>query len=358
MDIETANSNTFIMQAVRIQSHLAPPSSPYSASNPAPSSALVLDHDIPIPQPLRPGELLIRVKAASVIRDTLSWPEMYEKPSAIPGHDFSGIVVSVHPDVEAQSEFRAGDEVFGMVNADRGGTWATYAIVLTPEVAKKPQRLSWAAAASVPLSALTAYQALFRRAGLEPPLLTTANPASNRASQTLAPRVLVTGASGGVGVQLLQMARLAGCYVVAATSSKERNEAKLKALGADEVVEYATLHSHGHRYNSIIDTVGGDVLIQCWSLAAENGSLISVHTSSYNFVEEHRGAGIARDTVQAKFFIVEPSNEDLTFIARALELDLLKSFVASALPVEEAAKAYDLCQRGGTSQDGKTVLIM
>lgn len=345
------------MLAIRVQSHTADKSKPYSATNPAPPSALGVDQDVPIPEPTKSGELLVRVKAASVIRDTLTWPEMYQKPYGIPGHDFAGTVESVFPGDET-SPFKPGDEVFGMVDANRGETWAEYAIAYANEAARKPSYLSWAEASSIPLSALTAYQALFKKAGLPAPELPSSEGEKlNKHDHASKKRVLITGASGGVGLFLLQLSALAQHHTVAVTSSKSRNKDFLQALGASECLEYTDLENSPPECDVVIDTVGGDVLRRCWSWMALTGSLVTIDSASVNFVDEHKKLGLVqgKETIKAIFFIVEPRREDLDFISRAFDRELLKCFVSAEYPLVEARQAYEVCSGRSTAR-GKIIL--
>lgn len=328
------------MRAVRIP--LNPRSGlTYTAANPAPSSAIHLS-EIPIPEPLQPGQIVILTKAATVIRDNLTWPELYADPPAHMGNDFAGIVTEVHP---SEREFEPGDEVYGMTHADRGGTWADYAVVTTAEANLKPRSLSWAEAAALPLSALTADQALCVHAGL-----------AVNAQQTK--RVLVTGAAGGVGMFVVAFAASAGCRAVAATSSNARNEEFMRSMGAVEVVEYGQLASQD-KFDVVIDTVGGEVLASCWETVRDDASLISVDSASWNFVEEHKKAGLSagRDGVEAKFFVVEPSRDCMKRISVAVETKGIKGLVAKTMPFEQAREAYELSATRGYGR-GKIVLVL
>ena len=95
--------------------------------------------------------------------------------------------------------------------------------------------------------------------------------------------VLITGASGGVGTFIVQLAALAGCHVIAASTSNARNAELLKSLGADETVEYQELWSRKDAFDVAIDTVGGDTLTKLWSIAARDAKIVSVESSSYDF---------------------------------------------------------------------------
>ena len=313
----------------------------YTAANPAPSSAIHFV-DLPVPQALHPGQIVIRTKATTVIRDSLTWPELYADPPAHMGNDFAGIVIEVHRD---EREFVPGDEVYGMTHADRGGAWAEYAVVTTEEANLKPQSLSWAEAAALPLSALTADQALFVHAGLD-------------VNAQQPKRVLVTGAAGAVGMFVVAFAAAAGNHVVAATSSNARNEKFMRSMGAMEVVEYSQLASRD-KFDVVIDTVGGEVLANCWKIVRDEAYLISVDSASWNFVEQHKKSGLSagREGAHAKFFIVEPSRDSMKRISAAVETRGIKGLVAKMLPFDQAREAYELSATRGYGR-GKIVPVL
>ena len=353
------------MKAIRIGENTTDPTKPYGATNPAPPSALVLDDNVPIPQVTRPSELLIRVHAAAVVRDELRWPETYMHSSAILGYDFAGTVVSVYSPVETSDqssvpEFKPGDEVYGMADTTRGSAWAEYMIAAIREVAIKPKSLGWEEAAIVPMSALTAWQALFEVSRLPRPNFGEA--ASQKASLGVKKsdnkKILITGAAGGVGIYLVQLAALTGLHVTAATSSNPRNESFLRSLGADEAVEYPDLQPVP-TYDLIVDTVGGAPLEKSWSTVRDDGSIITVDSMSFDFVQRHRQQQFVKgkDNVKALFFIVKSSGEQLKQLAVALELGLLRPFVSQTFPLEEAAKAYEIVN-GKMNVRGKVALTI
>lgn len=356
------SDNHHKMQAVRIHP-TSRSSTPYSPANPAPPSALHLDHNIPIPELSNPGDLLIRVKATSIIRDTLTWPETYNCDYAIPGNDFSGVVEKVFPGPgDTHPRFKPGDEVFGMTHPDRASAWAEYAIVEEDEVALKPPNLIWEQAASLPLSAQTAYEALFEHAGIPEPSLpnTPKGESASRPNVSQTPRrVLITGAAGGVGIYLVQLARLAGLEVVAASSSRIRNELFLEHLGADQTVEYGQLEQSPGNYDIIIDTVGGDILAACWSLVADSGTLITVDSLSSGFVEEHRRRGLSKgkENVKAMFFIVSGGRKALESLAKFAELGILLPFVVETFPLSQVRQAYERASMK-SSGHGKVILTV
>ncbi|KAE8168678.1 hypothetical protein BDV40DRAFT_251242 [Aspergillus tamarii] len=341
------------MQAIQV--YPAPPTStPYSPSNPAPSSALHLDHNVPIPKPSISGEILIRVKATTVIRDMLTWPETYSHEYAIIGNDFSGIVTEVFSE---DCKFQPGDEVFGMAAADRAGAWAEYVLVNENELALKPKALTFDQAAALPLSAQTAYEALFDHGGIPVPSVEEAIKNKSGLSSQKRHRVLITGAAGAVGIYLVQLASAAGVHVVTATSSNARNEEFLRGLGADETLEYSMLENYRGAFDVVIDVVGGEVLAKCWDYVKETGVLVSVDSASFNFVEEHEKRGIRKDGVRALFFIVEGSSKALHYLAELVDLGTVQSFVVETYPLSKAQEAYNHAN-GRYSGRGKLVLTV
>ncbi len=329
------------MNAVRI--HPAPQgASPYSASNPAPPSALVLEHvGVPV---LEPGHVLVRVHAATVTRDELTWPESYTHESRIPGYDFAGVVAKVHEDDD--SRFKPGDQVFAMNDIHNGASWAEFTVVKAGHLALKPETLSFEEAATVPMSALTAWQALFVQAGLP-------EPDFERHQSKRSGAVLVTGASGAVGAYAVQLAAAAGLRVVAASGSNEKNGNFLRSLGASEVVDYQEIASSGRAFGTIIDTVGGDPLAQSWSLVEDQGTIVTVNSSSFDFSDKHAPPG--KERVKAIFFILEPSGKHLEGIARGLDLGALRAYVAYTFPLADAVAAYEKAS-GRLGRPGKVVL--
>ncbi|KAL4800846.1 hypothetical protein BDV19DRAFT_352234 [Aspergillus venezuelensis] len=350
------------MQAIRL--HPAPAGSPaYTPSNPAPTSALHLER-IPIPTLSSQNQLLIKIKSTTIIRDTLTWPELYveDKPYPTPGNDLSGTVVrTCSPD----SKFETGDEVFGMLPADRPGTWAEYVVANENEVSIKPGGLKWDEAAALPLSGLTAFEMLFVHGGIPIPSNEDAIMNSKRAStqgvggEKAKKKVLVTGAAGAVGLYIVQLARLAGVHVTAASRSNERNGEILRSLGADEVVEYTELDSSAHAkgYDIILDTVGGATLESSWKWVKDNGHLMSVDSSSWNFVEEHKRAGTARGGVKALWFIVQGGSENLNALARFAGVGLLRIFLLDTYPLSKIREAYDRAN-GRVTGRGKIIVSL
>jgi NADPH:quinone reductase-like Zn-dependent oxidoreductase len=354
-----------IMQAIRVHPPKSESEPPYSASNPALSTALVLDN-ISIPTLSKPGQLLIRVHATSVTRAELTWPETYGIQLPMMGYDLAGTVVAVQEGEEANREghesgFKPGDEVFGLLDMKKGSTWAEFAIARTDQVAAKPETLSWAESAAVPLSALTAWQALFVIAGVEPPDFSSIdkNGLRSRNETVKSKKIAVTGATGAVGIYLVQLAALAGLHVVALCRSNASDEDFLRSLGANEVIEYKDLGQVKDQFDIIIDGVGGEILQSCWASIKDDGTLISIESDSADFVRRHRGEKFTegKHSVRALFFIVEPSGKQLEELSVALNRGLLKVFVAQEMPLHKAREAYELAN-GRLPRRGKVILTI
>ncbi|MFP8966770.1 zinc-binding alcohol dehydrogenase family protein [Pokkaliibacter sp. CJK22405] len=183
-----------------------------------------------LPRPEATGrDLLVQVKAISVnpvdvkLRqnaDPASRPEGYR----VLGWDAAGIVTAVGPEVEG---FVPGDEVWYAGDITRAGSNAEYQLVDERIVAKKPTTLDWAAAASLPLTTITAWEGLFDRLNV------------NRPVPGATPAILIIGGAGGVGSIAIQLARQLTDLTVIATASREETRAWVKELGAHHVIDHS-----------------------------------------------------------------------------------------------------------------------
>ena len=178
--------------------------------------------DIPLPT-IRPNDLLVRVHAAGLNRAELNWrqgkygsnPGFGDSDQVI-GLEMAGEIVAMGPQV---SGFRLGERVMGIVG---GGAYAQYARIDAGMAMRVPESLSDAEAASIPEAMVTAHHVLQHLGGLQ-----------------TGERVLIHGAGGGVGTTLVQMTRMAGASTIVTTSSAGKHE-RLRALGADITVDYAS----------------------------------------------------------------------------------------------------------------------
>jgi NADPH:quinone reductase-like Zn-dependent oxidoreductase len=281
-----------------------------------------------------PGEVLVRVYASGIIATELTWDETYQTASGhsrsfpIPGHDVSGVVEEIGPGVTTLAR---GSEVYALTAFDRDGAEAEYTIALPSELAPKPGSLNYIQAAAVPLSALTAWQALFDHAHLVE-------------GQT----ILIHAAAGGVGIFAVQLARLAGAQVIATASA--HNHDFLRELGANEVIDYTTTRFEEvvHDVDLVFDLVGGDTLQRSWQVVKQGGVLVSVVSPRPSFEE----AKVRK--VRPIWFVVEPNRDQLIQIGTLIDTGRIQPIIETVFPLSQARKAYEQGARGHTR--GKIVL--
>jgi NADPH:quinone reductase-like Zn-dependent oxidoreductase len=200
--------------------------------------------DVPEPSP-RDGELLVAVRAVSLNRGEVN-ESLNEAPDGHrPGHDFAGIVEAA----PQSSGFVRGDRVFGLLTS---GAWAERVCALPFLMARIPKEVSFEQAASLPVAGLTALIALSKK-----------SPIDGR-------RVLVTGASGGVGVLAVQLACLAGAQVTALARNSDHRHL-LTRLGAEGVAIGVQEAAAVAPYDLILDSVGGELLGQALGWLASRG---------------------------------------------------------------------------------------
>jgi NADPH:quinone reductase-like Zn-dependent oxidoreductase len=198
---------------------LPPP--PYSPSEPFPASSLRYDPSQPIPSSFSNTTLFtLKVHATALTRSELTWSETLSperRTPAIPGHDVCGTIVALPKiytqpghDEDAKYRFKTGDEVFALLSFSRNGAAAGYCLAAEEELALKPRNVGREEAASTPLSALSAWQAFFEHGGLVDSTTSTSpilSDASDHVNAENLKRILITGASGGVGVMAVQIAK-------------------------------------------------------------------------------------------------------------------------------------------------------
>jgi NADPH2:quinone reductase len=184
--------------------------------------------DIDLPKPDASGrDILVEVKAISVNPvDTKVRAGVKPEPGApkVLGWDAAGIVTAVGPDVKF---FKRGDEVFYAGAIDRPGTNAEFHLVDERIVGRKPSSLNFSAAAALPLTSITAWEALFDRLHVETPVVGAAN------------AIVIIGGAGGVGSIAVQLARKLTDLTVIATASRPETQAWVRDLGAHHVIDHA-----------------------------------------------------------------------------------------------------------------------
>jgi NADPH:quinone reductase-like Zn-dependent oxidoreductase len=294
-------------------------------------------------------EVLVKIHAAAV--NPLDWHFMRGSPYLMRlmsgvgspkytsvGVDFAGTVEAIGKDV---TRFKPGDEVFG----SRGGAFGEYLTI--PEnraVALKPANISFEQAASVPVAAITALQALRDSGQLQP-----------------GHKVLINGASGGVGTYAVQIAKSFGAQVTGVCST--RNVEMVRAIGADHVIDYTredyTLS--GEHYDLIIDNVGNHSLLANTAVLNPQGTLVVVYGGKGNWIGPFKGP--LNSILLAPFVEQElvalsahETKEDLAILADLMRDGKMVSVIDRRYPLSEVPTAIAYSETGRAR--GKIVIYM
>lgn len=291
-----------------------------------------------IPAPQAKGEqVLVRVHAAGVN------PVDYKTRAGsgiaglftqnpfplILGWDMAGII----EEAPADSRFSVGDKVYGMVNfPDVGATYADYLVANPQDIAFAPQAIDLNLSASVPLAALTAWQALFEVGNLQ-----------------AGDRILIHAAAGGVGHLAVQFARWKGARLIGTASAK--NIDYLKEIGVDEVIDYHTSRFEDvlNELDFVLDCIGGDVIDRSWRTIKRGGTLVTIADGTNLQQSDEYG-------VVAKHMMVYKSGEQLAQIASLIDKGFVKPTVDRVFPLASVAEAHQVLESGHVR--GKIILQM
>lgn len=293
----------------------------------------VLDYvDVERPEP-KADEVLVKVHAAAVnpidwkIRDGMGERFGLKLPLIL-GGDIAGTIEEVGVEVK---NFKQGDAVYGMtVSGGFSGGYAEYAVAKADAIVLKPESITFEEAAAIPIAALTAWQAMFDLANL-----------------SSGQKILITGASGGVGSMAVQLAKAKGAIAIGTASGK--NEKFVRDLGADEFVDYTQqpFEEVVKDVDVVFDTIGNDTQERAFQTLKKGGFLVtSAQTPSAEKAKEFG--------VEAAFVFCKPNAGQLTEINRLIEEGKLKIHIETILPLTEVKKAHQLSQSGRTR--GKIVL--
>lgn len=303
--------------------------------------------DIDVPD-VGEDEVLVKVRSAGVaIGDWLvaeglphiARPQYgFRKPkSLVAGHEMAGIVEEVGSNA---TDLRPGDEVFGQCR----GALAEYAVAPRASLAPKPADATFEQAAAIPVSGLAALQAI-RDKG------------ETRAGQ----RVLVIGASGGVGTLAVQIAKAMGAEVTGVCGT--RGVDMVRSLGADRVLDYTKeeIGQDGRRYDVIVDLAGNRSISKLRSALVARGTIVLVGGSGGPFL---MGFGrTIRATIMSPFvrqslraLISSPSQEDFLTLSEMLGARKLTPVIDRTFQLSESVDAIDYI--GGRHTQGKTVVIV
>src|SRR5438105_3326570 len=286
--------------------------------------------DAPRPEP-KENEALVRVIAAGVNPvDALIRTGKYAKffgttLPLTPGYDIAGIVEKTGAKITG---LKVGDPIYAYVLW--GGGYAQYAVATEGEASLKPKSLPYIEAASVPLVALTAWQALIDTAKLS-------------AGQT----VLIHGGSGGVGSMAIQIAKARGAKVIATASTT--NQELLKQLGADVAIDYTKTKFEDvvKDVDVVLDSVGKDTLARSYGVVKKGGFIADL-------VARPEQAELDKHQIHGAPISVKPSADELAEITKLIEEKKLKVIVSQTFPLTEAIKAQEQAATHHTR--GKIVL--
>jgi len=294
------------------------------------AESLVLG-DIPQPHP-GAGDVLVKVHATAVTPAEFQWFPTWNTRAGNPrpfpivlSHEFSGVIAALGAGV---ATLKVGDPVYGLNDWFSNGAQAEYCLAATTALALKPRTLDHVHSAVVPISALTAWQGLFKRANLQS-----------------GQRVLIHGAAGGVGIFAVQLARWRGAHVIATASSG--NLDFVRSLGAADVIDYqeARFEDVAKGVDVVFDGVGGETLDRSWQLLVTGGKLVTVASQSADHPDQR---------VRDAFMLVQADGTELTEISRLIDAGELRVFIENTFPLANAQEAYARAQKG--KMRGKIVL--
>jgi NADPH:quinone reductase-like Zn-dependent oxidoreductase len=280
--------------------------------------------DLPYPHAAE-NDVIVQVHAAGFTRGELDWPGTWtdragrDRTPSVPGHELSGVVVELG---YGTTGLTVGQRVFGLADWARNGSLAEYVAVEARNLAPLPTDVDHVVAAALPISGLTAWQALFDHAHLQ-------------AGQS----VLIHGVGGAVGSVTAQLAREAGARVIGTGRAGDQDLAS--ELGVHEFVnlESERLEDVGE-VDVVIDVIGGEIRDRSTALVRPGGTLVTI--ADPPTIQPRAGRAI--------FFVVEPNREQLAQLAARLHAGRLTPLVNHVRSLEDAAAAFtpDASTRGRT----------
>lgn len=286
--------------------------------------------DVPRPE-VADGEVLVRVRAAGVnpvdtkVRSG-SFAKSGTRLPAVLGRDVAGRVEAVGRGVTGT---KVGDEVYAFLGSHSGG-YAEFALAKESELAAKPVSLDFEHAAAVPLAATTAWQALFDHGRLQ-----------------RGQRVLIHGASGGVGHFAVQFAKARGATVI--VTARGEDASFLRQLGADEVIDYENerFEERARDIDLVIDLIAGETQERSWNVLKDGGAIVST-------LQQPAKDKAAAHKARGEVFMAEPRHDQLVEIGRLIDEGKVHVTIQHAFPLRDARKAHDSIEHEHTR--GKVVL--
>ncbi len=292
--------------------------------------------DVVTPKPKK-NEILIKIKAASV--NPVDWKVRKGKLKFITGKKFplylgveaSGIVEAVGEEV---TSFKPGQKVFAGKN-HTGGAYADYFTVSEKNAVLLPDNFPFDEGATLAVTGVTSLQALRDHAGIEEGM-----------------KVLVNGASGGIGIYAVQIAKILGAHVTAVCSGK--NKKLVKSIGADAVINYTkeNFSKGSEKYDIILDAVGNKPFSKVANNLTKNGTLIKLNFSLSTYFDQYITTLFSNKNV--KMVLLKNKAEDVKWIRDQIALKNIKVIIDCKFPMEEVRKAHNYSETGRAK--GKIIL--
>ena len=310
----------------------------------------------PDPQ-VETNDVLVRIHATAVnvldskVRDGDFKTFLLYRPPFVLGHDVAGTIVKVGPGV---SRFKVGDQIYARPRDHRIGTFAEFIAIHEDDAAMKPQTLTMEDAASIPLVALTGWQALVDIAKVKP-----------------GQKVFIQAGSGGVGTIAIQLAKHLGATVATTTSAK--NAALVKSLGADVVIDYTSQDFEKvlSGYDVVLNSQGGETLAKSLNILKPGGHLVSIsgppdpvfaeslglnpllrlifRLLSYSIRRKAKSFGL-----HYSFLFMRANGRQLEEIAKLIDRSVLHPVVDRILPFNQTPDALAYVETGRAK--GKVVI--
>jgi NADPH:quinone reductase-like Zn-dependent oxidoreductase len=294
------------------------------------------------------NEVLIKVLAASL--NAADWHYLRADPFLIrftsgllkPKNTFLGADVAGRVEAVGRTvtQFKPGDEVFGDLSVSGRGTFAEYVCASENALALKPANLSFEEAAAVPLAAVTALQGLRTKGQI-------------KAGQ----KVLINGASGGVGMFAVQIAKALGAEVTAVCST--RNVDIVRSIGADHVIDYTkeNFTQNGHRYDLILAANGYHSISDYRRVLTPQGTYVMTGGAMAQLSEVMlKGPWMSRNGQKMGNILAQPNKKDLVFMKELLESGKVKPVIDRCYPLSEVPDALRYLEEGHAT--GKVVITV
>lgn len=322
----------------------------YSKTN---FSINIIEKEIPA---INKDEVLVKVKSAGVnpldnmlIRGDVKLIVSYDFPLIL-GNEMAGVIEKIGENVK---DFKEGDRVFARLPLNKIGAFSEYISINSNAIAKIPEYLSFNEAATIPLTALTAYQAL----------------------EILQPKqgesIFISGGSGGFGAMAIPLAKARGLKVI--TNGSIENKERVLALGADQFIDYKAedFTKILSNIDCIIDSVGGNNLEKQFTILKQGGKLVSLKGMPNGRFAKNFGlplwkqwlfllVGYKFDKLAKKrnqeyhFIFVQSNGNQLKEIAQILEKNQIKPSIDSIYPFTEISQALQKVDKGNSK--GKTII--